>query len=178
MLFCLSFRVCLLRLCLFFGLVLGLGLTDRAGSGALAVPCAEGIGIRKLRLRGAGAQVSVRVYFPSEQSSTATNFGPWRLRLVKNAHLNTGIYPLVMISYGLGGNDWNHHLLTQSLVKAGFIVAALRHPDDLLRVGTPAQSVLRPLELTAGLDAVLSSPIFGASIDRQRVGVFGFSLGG
>ena len=83
-----------------------------------------------------------------------------------------------MISHGLGGNDWSYHLLAQSLVKAGFIVVALRHPDDLLRVGTPAQSVLRPLELTAGLDAVLSSLIFGASIDRQRIGAFGFSLGG
>ena len=57
-------------------------------------------------------------------------------------------------------------------------MAALRHPDDLLRVGTPAQSVLRPLELTAGVDAVFSSPIFGARIDRQRVSAFGVSLGG
>ena len=57
-------------------------------------------------------------------------------------------------------------------------MAALRHPDDLLQVGTPAQSVLRPLELTAGLDAVFSSPIFGAGIDRQRVSAFRFSLGG
>lgn len=57
-------------------------------------------------------------------------------------------------------------------------MAALRHPDDLLRVGTSAQSVLRPLELTAGLDAVFSSPIFGASIDRQRVSAFRISLGG
>ena len=103
--FCLLFRVCLLRFCLFFGLALGLGLTDRAGSGALAAPRAEGIGIRKLSLRVAGARVSVRVYFPSEQSSTATDFGPWRLPLVKNAHLNTGIYPLVMISHVLDGND-------------------------------------------------------------------------
>ena len=57
-------------------------------------------------------------------------------------------------------------------------MAALRHPDDLLRVGTSAQSVLRPLELTAGVGAVLSSPIFGAGIDRQRVSAFGVSLGG
>ena len=55
--FCLLFRVCFFRLCLFFGLALGLGLTDRAGSGALADPCAQGIGIRKLSLRVAGAQV-------------------------------------------------------------------------------------------------------------------------
>ena len=52
---CISFRVCLLRLCLFFGLALGLGLTERAGSGALPDPRAEGIGIRKLSLRVAGA---------------------------------------------------------------------------------------------------------------------------
>ena len=57
-------------------------------------------------------------------------------------------------------------------------MAALRHPDDLLRVGTSAQSVLRPLELTAGVGAVLSSPIFGAGIDRQRVSAFGVSHGG
>ncbi|MBP08210.1 MAG: hypothetical protein CMH08_10085 [Marinovum sp.] len=57
-------------------------------------------------------------------------------------------------------------------------MAALRHPDDLLWVGTSAQSVLRPLELTAGLGAVLSGSIFRASIDRQRVGAIGFSLGG
>ena len=43
-------------------------------------------------------------------------------------------------------------------------MAALRHPDDLLRVGTSAQSVLRPLELTAGLDAVFSSLIFGQAL--------------
>ena len=55
-------------------------------------------------------------------------------------------------------------------------MAALRHPDDLLQVGTPAQSVLRPLELTAGLDAVFSSPIFGAGIDRQRVSALGSRL--
>ena len=103
--FCLLFRVCLLRLCLFFSLALGLGLTDRAVSGALADPRAEGVSIRKFSLRVAGAQVSVRVYFPSEQSSTATDFGPWRLPLVKNAHLNTGIYPLVMILHVLDGND-------------------------------------------------------------------------
>ena len=63
--FCLLFRVCLLRLCLFFGLALGLGLTDRAGSGALADPRAEDISIRKLslccRCTGFGAGVfSVR----------------------------------------------------------------------------------------------------------------------
>ena len=77
--FCLSLRVCIRRLCLFFGLALGLDLTGRAGKGASADPRPEGIGIRKLSLRVAGAQVSVRVYFPSEQSSTATDFGPWRL---------------------------------------------------------------------------------------------------
>ena len=54
--FCLLFRVCLLRLCLFFGLALGLGLTDRAGSGALADPRAEGISIRKLSLRVAAGK--------------------------------------------------------------------------------------------------------------------------
>jgi predicted dienelactone hydrolase len=63
-------------------------------------------------------------------------------------------------------------------VKAGFVVAAVRHPDDLLRVGQPEITVLRPRELTAAIDAVLTDSRFGPIVDAERIGAFGFSLGG
>jgi predicted dienelactone hydrolase len=83
-----------------------------------------------------------------------------------------------MVSHGLGGNSSNHHLLAQSLVQAGFIVAAVGHPDDLLRLGSPEHMVMRPLELKAGLDAVLLDNGFKAQIDPDCIGIFGYSLGG
>ena len=83
-----------------------------------------------------------------------------------------------MVSHGLGGNSWNHHLLAQSLVQAGLIVAAVDHPDDLLWLGSPEHTVLWPLELKAGLDAVLLDNGFEAQIDPDRIGVFGYSLCG
>ena len=38
--------------------------------------------------------------------------------------------------------------------------------------------VLRPLELNAGLDAVLLDSGFEAQMNLDRIGVFGYSLGG
>ena len=83
-----------------------------------------------------------------------------------------------MISHGLGGNDWNHYLLASRLVEAEFIVVAVRHPDDLLRAGRPEHAVLRPLELSVAIDAVLEDNRFGSLIDQDRIGAFGFSLRG
>jgi predicted dienelactone hydrolase len=100
------------------------------------------------------------------------------LPLEKNARLRAETYLLVMVSHGLGGNSWNHHLLAQILVKYGFIVAAVDRPDDLLRLGSPEHTVLWPLELNAGLDAVFLDNGFKAQIDPDRIGVFGYSLGG
>lgn len=83
-----------------------------------------------------------------------------------------------MISHGLGGNEWNHHLLAKRLVETGFIVAAVHHPNDLLRIGRPEHAVLRPLELRSSLDAVLANNTFGSLVDQNNIGAFGFSAGG
>ena len=49
---------------------------------------------------------------------------------------------------------------------------------DLLRVGRPEIAVLRPRELTTAIDAVLVDNRFGLIVDAERIGAFGFSLGG
>lgn len=136
------------------------------------------VSVQRIQTEVAGVEVPVRVFYPTEAQALKTRFGPWELNIAKNAQPIEGSYPLIMVSHGLGGNAWNHHLLASSLVKAGFIVAAVRHPDDFLRVGEPEHAVLRPLELRSALDAMLKDSTFGALIDSNKIGAFGFSVGG
>ena len=136
------------------------------------------VAVRRIETQSEGSVVAVRVFYPTKTVAQQNQFGPWRLKLAKNADPLKGVYPLIVISHGLGGNDWNHHLLAQELVARGFVVAAMRHPEDLLRVGRPQQVILRPLEVGATLDAVLNHPNLGKIIDPTRIGGFGFSLGG
>lgn len=136
------------------------------------------VGIHRIAVEVAGTEVPVRIFYPTREKAIETQFGPWRLLAASNALLTQGEFPLVVVSHGLGGNDWNHHLLASSLVKAGFVVAAVRHPDDFLRVSQAEITVLRPNELVAAINAVLNNTRFGSSIDAERIGAFGFSLGG
>lgn len=136
------------------------------------------VGISRIMTEFAGVEVPVRVFYPTLENAVETRFGPWELSAAKNAAPASGQFPLIAISHGLSGNDWNHYLLASRLVKAGFVVAAVRHPDDLLRVGQPEIAVLRPRELTAAIDAVLIDNRFGPIVDAERIGAFGFSLGG
>ena len=136
------------------------------------------VSVRRIMTEFVGVEVPVRVFYPTLENATEARFGPWELSAAKNATPASGQFPLITISHGLSGNDWNHHLLAGRLVKAGFVVAAVRHPDDLLRVGRPEITVLRPRELTAAIDAVLIDNRFGPIVDAERIGAFGFSLGG
>lgn len=135
------------------------------------------LGIRRLSTEVAGVEVPIRLYYPTAEKATQTEFGPWTLIAAKNSNPAIGVFPLIVISHGLGGNDWNHHLLAQRFVAKGFVVAAVRHPDDLKRVGSQALLHLRPLELQAAIDRVLDGEL-GKLIDRESIGAFGFSQGG
>jgi len=61
-------------------------------------------------------------------------------------------------------------------------VVTLTHPGDSDRDPEAWRSdrvlVAREHDLRAALDAVVADPVFGGHIDRDRIGVAGFSLGG
>lgn len=133
-----------------------------------------GVGIKRITTQFAGTEPAVRVFYPTSEQVTETQFVPWKLVVTRNAIPASGQFPLIAVSHGLSGNDWNHHLLAQDLVAAGFIVAAVRHPDDLLRVGTAEHAILRPLELSSAIDTALSDAQLSSVIDAERIGAFGF----
>jgi predicted dienelactone hydrolase len=92
-------------------------------------------------------------------------------------------YPLVMMSHGTGGSAMMMMWLGVYLASRGYIVAAVNHHGNTAgeRQQAPQGFLLyweRAKDLTVVLDKLLADPVFGARIDRNRIGAAGFSLGG
>jgi predicted dienelactone hydrolase len=91
-------------------------------------------------------------------------------------------YPLILLSHGTGGSANDLDWLASTLAANGYIVAGVNHPgNNALEPLTREGFMLwweRATDVSEVLDAVLSDPVFGARIDRGRIGAGGFSLGG
>jgi predicted dienelactone hydrolase len=92
-------------------------------------------------------------------------------------------YPLVLMSHGTGGAAIQMMWLGYYLASRGYIVAAVNHHGNTAAEPQRApQGFLlyweRAKDLTSVLDKLLADPMFGARIDRNRIGAAGFSLGG
>jgi predicted dienelactone hydrolase len=106
-------------------------------------------------------------------------------------------FPVLLFSHGLAGSPISDDYLDAISVFAshGYVVVAPFHGDpriadvkleDFADLGYAllhykdfiAMQALRPLELKAVLDAVLSHPMWRDRVDPSRIGVFGASVGG
>ena len=145
-----------------------------------SLPLAAGTGVATtlIETRALGTDLAIRLFYPAAHDGSETAFGPWSVPYGRNTPPEPGTYGLVAISHGLGGREWNHHLMAAELVQRGFVVMALWHPDDLLRVGTPEHFRSRQFELRTAIATTLADPTFGPLIDNQRLGLFGYSMGG
>ena len=89
--------------------------------------------------------------------------------------------PLIVVSHGSGGWFGAHHDTAAMLADAGFVVAALNHPGDNAadRSRTDNLSVLldRPAAIRRLTDFMLDAWPDPSKLDRQRIGLFGFSRG-
>jgi predicted dienelactone hydrolase len=92
-------------------------------------------------------------------------------------------YPLIIMSHGTGGSAVMMMWLGYYLASRGYIVAAVNHHGNTAaeQQRAPQGFLLyweRAKDLTSVLDKLLADPVFGARIDRSRIGAAGFSLGG
>jgi predicted dienelactone hydrolase len=90
--------------------------------------------------------------------------------------------PLVVVSHGRTGSFNSHHDTAEALANAGFVVAAIDHPGDSTldrsRSGDLSVFIERPADIRRLVDFMLGAWPEAATIDRQRIGFFGFSRGG
>jgi len=130
----------------------------------------------------AGSQLTGAVWYPCN--------GPGHETIVENrviigtsdCLLSGNKLPLIVISHGRGGWFGGHHTTAVALADAGFVVAAINHPGDNMsdksRVDDLATLVERPADIKRLIDFMLDSWANATRLDRERIGFFGFSMGG
>ena len=126
--------------------------------------------------------MSAAIFFPTEDHAGITKIGPIEILAAKDASVQSGRHPLVLLSHGSGGSMFSHHDTAVFLAKHGFIVAAIEHPGDNFRdesgLGTDRVLIGRSMQLSRLLDFLLYQASFSTSIDIEKIGVAGFSAGG
>ncbi|HLJ19468.1 MAG TPA: alpha/beta hydrolase, partial [Stellaceae bacterium] len=122
------------------------------------------------------------IFYPTWAAPGRAIAGPWVVNALRDAPPADGRFPLILLSPGEGGQRLSLHDLAAELARLGFIVATVTHPGDSDRDPDAWRSdrvlVGREYDLRSALDGVLADPVFGAHVDRDRIGVAGFSLGG
>lgn len=92
--------------------------------------------------------------------------------------------PLVVISHGVGGWSLGHHDVAETLAEAGFVVAAIDHPEDGGRIKDRGRADAlqvwsqRPADMRRLIDYMLNAWPDHGRIDPARIGFYGFSRGG
>jgi len=134
-----------------------------------------------------GRHLTLRVFYPAAmRERSATPFVlPFftKLNLYKDAEAaDSEKRPLVVFSHGRGSNGLYYAWFAEFLASHGYIVAALNH----YRANTYDSTIAylanklwqRPRDVALSISFLLNDPVWGKSIDADRIGVAGHSQGG
>jgi predicted dienelactone hydrolase len=137
------------------------------------------------------AQVRAVIWYPAASGVTETDIaiGPPEARTFAGGKAapeaplaRGGRKPLIVMSHGSGGTALQYGWLADALARQGYVVVAVDHPGASggERATDPGTLLWwrRADDISAALDAVLKDPILGPRIDRRRIGMVGYSLGG
>ena len=150
----------------------------------LAATLAQGAGLRTIDIpaNADGPALAGAMWYPCAQPPGAVDIGKITLPGVKDCPLSGEKLPLIVVSHGRRGIFVGHHDTDEVLADAGFIVAAINHPgdtvSDLSRTDDLSVYIERPNDIRRLIDFMIASSALASSIDRERIGFFGFSRGG
>ncbi len=148
---------------------------------------AETVGIRKISVVSPerDRSLAVTVWYPSAGDGEEVIAGENRIfegsPALRNASIKRGHFPLVLMSHGSGSRVEGMAWIAARIAAAGFIVAGPNHPGTTSGDSTPAATPKiweRTKDLSEIVTALTADSRFRDSIDRDRIGVLGFSLGG
>ena len=100
---------------------------------------------------------------------------------IRDAKLIKESFPLIVISHGTGGNRFSLAWLAIELTKSGYIVVAPDHWGNTYDNKIPDYFVRywdRPEDISFLLTTMLADESINSSIDKTKIGMMGFSLGG
>ena len=100
---------------------------------------------------------------------------------IRNADFIKQEFPLVFLSHGTGGNRFGLAWLAIALAKQGHFVVAPDHWGNTFDNKIPEYFVRyweRPLDMSFLLTCILSDKSLSKYVDKEKIGIVGFSFGG
>jgi predicted dienelactone hydrolase len=129
-----------------------------------------------------GTSITMAIWYPSDAPAADSPLGMFSQFVAANTPISGKQLPLVLISHGTGGSLASHYDTALALAKAGFVAAAVTHTGDNFAdqsyAGNRIDLIDRPRQIRVALDYLLRSWKEHAELDPERIGMFGFSLGG
>lgn len=143
---------------------------------------ARPVGFDQLSIEDPGhAPLTAAFWYPTEAKPGVVLVGLTAQRVASGSPVAGDRLPIVLMSHGTGGSFATHSDTALALAASGYVVVAPLHSGDNYRddsdVGKPNWFPDRSRHLRLALDAALGKWRGASHIDRQRVGVFGFSGG-
>jgi predicted dienelactone hydrolase len=151
---------------------------------SLTTTLAHGAGLRAIDVPAdtEGPALTGAIWYPCLLPPGVVEIGKLTLPGVKDCPLSGEKLPLIVVSHGRKGAFVGHLDTAEILADAGFIVAAINHPgdngSDLSQTDDLSVYVERPTDIKRLIDFMVASSALAANIDRERIGLFGFSRGG
>ncbi len=136
---------------------------------------------------GQGRALSGAIWYPTDNKTgispqlVADNAAFVGQKVIIDAKPDDQRHPLVVLSHGFGGNWRNQAWLATSLVRAGYIVAAINHLGTTSRDLEPVKGARlwqRPADISHVITALEQDAQWAAHIDSSDITAIGHSLGG
>jgi len=151
---------------------------------AVEAASSSNVGYRRIEIQDTviGETFPVAIWYPTSAPPSVLEFGPYTMRVARDATPADGNFGLVVISHGSGGGALDHRDLAMALASGGYVVGAPMHPrdnfQDMSGVGSVSVWTGRPKQVSRVIDRVLEDKALGPHIQRERIGVVGHSSGG
>jgi predicted dienelactone hydrolase len=148
-----------------------------------AKPLCAAVGFQQVTIPDLqGKPIAAGIWYPTSAQPSPHPLGMFSQTVALDAEISGEHLPLVLISHGTGGSLFSHYDTAIALAESGIVVAAVTHTGDNYMdqsyAGNRKDLIDRPRQAKLALDWILSSWAGHRNLDANRVGIFGFSLGG
>ena len=147
---------------------------------------ATGIGFSQITLKdNPDRPLDTAIWYPTQEESNTTEIGANPVfvgtHVIPGAQIQSGTFPVVLLSHGYRGNWRNQNWLASKLAKRGYIVAALNHPGTTSLDHSSKQAAKwweRPRDMSRVLDYLFTASRWKKHARTANVTAIGHSLGG